>query len=410
MADLIHRPREEPISAKIIDTRQPHRLRVVGGLVIILAGAVVAIGLYERADSKSALVRWTDQQAVPTVMLAKIDTGAAVRPLSLPGAIQADNSAALYARVSGYLRSWSSDIGAHVAAGQVLATIDTPDLDQQLDQGKADLASAEAAEQLADLTAKRWQTLVASQSVAQQAVDEKIGDAVAKKAVAEAARANVRRLEALASFKQIVAPFDGVITARKTDIGALINAGSGGTTQQLFEIADLRKVRIYVQVPQAFTADLRPGLKATFDLPQYPGQQFDATLVSTSQAVALNSRSMQVELQADNATGKLSAGAYCDVHFQVPNDPSVLRLPATALVPNSQGVDVAVVGADDKVALTPVKLGRDFGENVEVVSGLRATDRVIDSPSQTIRTGDPVRIVSTTASSETEGPPQGKGR
>lgn len=398
------------MSAKLIDPRQSHRLRVVGGLVILLAGAVVAIGLHERADSKSALVQWTDQQAVETVMLAKIDTGAAVRPLSLPGAIQADNSAALYARVSGYLRSWSSDIGAHVAAGQVLATIDTPDLDQQLDQGKADLASAEAAEQLADLTAKRWQTLVASQSVAQQAVDEKIGDAVAKKAVAEAAQANVRRLEALASFKQIVAPFDGVITARKTDIGALVNAGSGGTTQQLFEIADLRKVRIYVQVPQALTADLRPGLKATFDLPQYPGQQFDATLVSTSHAVALNSRSMQVELQADNAAGKLSAGAYCNVHFQVPNDPSVLRLPATALVPNSQGVEVAVVGAGDKVVLTPVKLGRDFGENVEVASGLRATDRVIDSPSQTIRTGDPVRIVSTTASSETEGPPQGKGR
>jgi RND family efflux transporter MFP subunit len=375
-----------------VKTPSPRRLRLVGVAALILAGAILARGLTDRAQSKSALVQWTDAQAIPTVALAKVEQGPAFRTLSLPGTIEPYNRAAIYARVSGYLKSWSQDIGAHVTAGEVLASIDTPDLDQQFDQAKADLASAEANEQLADLTARRWRALVASQSVAQQAVDEKAGDAAAKKAVADAARANVRRLEALEAFRSIVAPFDGVITARKTDIGALINAGSGGTGQELFEVADLHKVRIYVQVPQAFTAQLHPGLKARFELPQYPGRPFDATLVTTSNAVDAGSRSMLVELQADNADGTLSAGTYCDVTFEVPGDANVLRLPATALVPVDKGIEVALVGPQDKAVLTPITLGRDFGDTVEVTSGLRATDRVIDSPAETLQTGDAVRL------------------
>ncbi|GGF04936.1 RND transporter MFP subunit [Aliidongia dinghuensis] len=357
----------------------------------MVAGAILARGLIERARTRSALDTWTNDQAVQTVALAKIEQNAAFRTLSLPGTIQPYNRAAIYARVSGYLKSWNEDIGAHVTTGQQLASIDTPDLDQQLDQAKADLASAEANAALADLTAKRWRALVASQAVAQQAVDEKAGDAAAKKAVAEAARANVRRLEALEAFKNVVAPFDGVVTARKTDIGALINAGSGAG-QELFEIADLHKVRIYVQVPQAFTAELHPGLKAKFVLPENPGQPYDATLVTTSNAVDSGSRSMLVELQADNPDGRLAAGTYCEVQFQVPGDPHVVRLPATALVPVDKGVEVAVVGPDDKVAMTPIKLGRDFGDTVEVTAGLKPTDRVIDSPAETLQAGDAVRV------------------
>ena len=375
-----------------VKTPNTRRLRLVGVAALVLAGAILARGLTDRAQSKTELVRWTDEQAIPTVALAKVEQGPASRTLTLPGTIEPYNRAAIYARVSGYLKSWSQDIGAHVTAGEVLASIDTPDLDQQLDQAKADLASAEANEQLADLTARRWRALVASQSVAQQAVDEKAGDAAAKKAIADAAQANVRRLEALEAFKSIVAPFDGVITARKTDIGALINAGSGGTGQELFEVADLHKVRIYVQVPQAFTAQLHPGLKARFELPQYPGRPFDATLVTTSNAVDAGSRSMLVELQADNPDGTLSAGTYCDVTFEVPGDANVLRLPATALVPVDKGVEVAVVGANDKAVLTPITLGHDFGDTVEVTSGLSATDRVIDSPAETLQTGDIVRL------------------
>ena len=380
------------MSAEPITHPSSRGLRLLAMAAFITAGIVLARGLDERAGAKTELVHWTHEQAVPTVALAKVEKGAAFRSLSLPGTIQPYNRAAIYARVSGYLKSWSQDIGAHVTAGQVLATIDTPDLDQQFDQAKADLASAEANEQLAVLTAKRWHALVASQSVAQQAVDEKQGDATAKQAVADAAQANVRRLEALEAFKNIVAPFDGVVTARKTDIGALINAGSGGTGQELFEIADLHKVRIYVQVPQAFSADLRPGLKATFELPQYPGRQFDATLITTSNAVEAGSRSMLVELQAENPKGALSAGTYCNVHFEVPSNPDLLRLPATALVPSDKGIEVAVVGPGDKAVLTPITLGRDFGDTVEVTNGLSAADRVIDSPAETLQTGDPVRL------------------
>ncbi|WP_189042767.1 efflux RND transporter periplasmic adaptor subunit [Aliidongia dinghuensis] len=367
------------------------RLLAFGAAALVVAGAILARGLIERARTRSALDTWTNDQAVQTVALAKIEQNAAFRTLSLPGTIQPYNRAAIYARVSGYLKSWNEDIGAHVTTGQQLASIDTPDLDQQLDQAKADLASAEANAALADLTAKRWRALVASQAVAQQAVDEKAGDAAAKKAVAEAARANVRRLEALEAFKNVVAPFDGVVTARKTDIGALINAGSGAG-QELFEIADLHKVRIYVQVPQAFTAELHPGLKAKFVLPENPGQPYDATLVTTSNAVDSGSRSMLVELQADNPDGRLAAGTYCEVQFQVPGDPHVVRLPATALVPVDKGVEVAVVGPDDKVAMTPIKLGRDFGDTVEVTAGLKPTDRVIDSPAETLQAGDAVRV------------------
>ncbi|MDB5363337.1 MAG: efflux transporter periplasmic adaptor subunit [Rhodospirillales bacterium] len=374
------------------------RLVLCGTAAIAVLVAIAASGIVDRARGKQALVQWTDAQATPTVALAGFQQSDAPRTLALPGTIQPINKAAIYARVSGYLKTWQQDIGANVKAGQTLASIDTPDLDQQLDQGRADLASAEANEQLATLTAKRWHTLVASQAVAQQASDEKAGDAQAKKAVADAARANVRRLEALESFKTIAAPFDGVVTARNTDIGALINAGSG-VGQELFEISDLHKLRIYVQIPQAFSAELRPGLKATFDVPQYPGRSFDATLVTMSNAMNASSRSMLVELQADNAKGELAAGTYCQVHFQLPNG-GALRLPATALIPGNHGTSVAVLGTDNKAMLKPIQLGRDFGDSVEVVAGLSASDRVIDNPPETLVSGQPVQLAAAPATGD----------
>jgi RND family efflux transporter MFP subunit len=216
-----------------------------------------------------------------------------------------------------------------------------------------------------------------------------------QKAIADAAQANVRQLEAMASFKSIVAPFDGVVTQRNTDVGALINAGSGGTVQALFEIADLHRVRIYVQVPQAYTAAVHPGMKATFELPQYPGQQFDASVVTTSNAMDVNSRSMLVELQADNADGKFAQGTYCTVRFQLPADPNTMRVPATALMPANQGVQVAVLGDADKVVLKTVQVGRDLGDAVEVIAGLSPSDRVIDSPPETLQGGDAVQLAAT---------------
>jgi RND family efflux transporter MFP subunit len=363
-------------------------------VALTIAGGVAAYGIIQRAHSAAQVAQWTDQQAIPTVALARLRRGPGVRKVTLPGTIQAYYRAAIYARVSGYLQSWQADIGARVKGGQLLASIDTPDLDQQFAQAKADLATATANAQLAAVTAERWNALVKLQWVSKQTADDKNGSAAATKATMDAASANVKRLEAMEGFKNIVAPFDGVVTARKTDIGALINAGNAG--QELFEVSDMHKVRIYVQVPQAFTAELQRGLQATFEMPQYPGQQFDAKVVTTSNAMELNSRSMLVELQADNADGKLFAGAYCQVHFQLPNNPNEMRVPATALVPADRGAQVAVLGNDGKAVLKPVQLGRDFGDSVEVVAGLSPSDRVIDSPPETLQSGDQVQLATTT--------------
>jgi RND family efflux transporter MFP subunit len=317
--------------------------------------------------------------------------GSAPQVVILPGTIQPFYKAAIYARVNGYLKSWQQDIGAHVAAGQELASIDAPDLDQQLAQGRATLASAKANYDIAVITANRYSVLAKKQVMSQQLADQTSADAAAKKAVMDATEANVRQLEAMQSFKQIVAPFDGVVTLRNTDIGALVNAGNTAG-QELFEVSDLHRVRIYVQLQQAFSAVVRPGLKATFEMPQYPGQKFDATVVTTSSAMNAMSRSMQVELQADNPDGKLLSGAYCRVDFQIPADPNMVRLPATALMPVNRGVQVAVLGPGDNVVLKPIRLGRDFGDSVEVTAGLSPQDRVIDSPLETLQNGDAVRL------------------
>jgi RND family efflux transporter MFP subunit len=384
------------MSPEPFKTPNPRRLLLIGVAALALAAGVAAFGITSRVRSDQEVAQWTDQQAIPTVALAALQRGAPVRDLTLPGTIEAFYRAPIYARVSGYLKSWQVDIGAPVKAGQLLASIDTPDLDQQLEQAKAELGTATANADVAAVTAERWNTLVKSQWVSKQATDDKNAAAAATKATVASASANVKRLEAMESFKDIVAPFDGIVTARKTDIGALINAGNAG--QELFEVSDLHKVRIYVQVPQALSGELRPGLKATFEMPQYPGQQFDATVVTMSNALELNSRSMRVELQADKSDGKLFAGAYAQVHFQLPGDPNMVRVPATALVPANQGVQVAVLCNDNKVVLKPVQIGRDFGDSVEVVAGLAAADRVIDSPPETLQSGDAVQPTATTAS------------
>jgi RND family efflux transporter MFP subunit len=382
------------MSSELIKTPSRRRLLPIGLAALALAGVVAINGIIQRHHNTAQVAQWTGQQAIPTVTLANLQRGPAVRKLTLPGTIQAYNRAAIYARVSGYLQSWQADIGAHVKAGEVLAKIDSPDLDQQFAQAKADLATATANAQLAAVTADRFNSLVKSQWVSKQTGDEKTGAAAATKATMDAASANVNRLEAMEDFKKIVAPFDGVVTARKTDIGALINAGNAG--QELFEVSDLSRVRIYVQVPQAFTAELQPGLKATFEMPQYPGQQFDASVVTTSHAMDPNSRSMLVELQADNSDGKLFAGVYCQVHFELPSGANVVRVPATALVLANQGSQVAILGNDGKVVLKPVQLGRDFGDSVEVVAGLSTSDRIIDSPPETLQSGDRVQLAATT--------------
>jgi RND family efflux transporter MFP subunit len=360
----------------------------------VLAGVVVGYGFIERAESKQKVVQWTDAQAVPTVALAQALPGTPHQTLTLPANIQPFNKAAIYARVNGYVKSWDHDIGSPVKAGQVLATIDAPDLDQQLSQAKATLASVKANEQIATLTANRNNILVQKQIVAQQLADQTAADAKAKEAVVDANEANVRQLEAMQSFKTLAAPFDGVVTARNVELGMLIN--SGGSGQALFEVSDLHRVRIYVQVPQSFSAGLVPGMKATFEMPQYPGVQFDATLSHISRSINANSHSMQVELQADNTAGKFFGGSYSNVHFEMPTDPNLIKIPSTALVTGNQGTQVATLDSNDKVVLKSVQLGRDLGDSVEVIAGLSPSDRIINNPPETLSAGDTVRVAAVT--------------
>jgi RND family efflux transporter MFP subunit len=378
------------------DIKAPSRrsLLTAAAAAILLASVVVGYGFVDRAQSKQEVVQWTNTQAIPTVALAQLIPGSPHQTLTLPGNIQPFNKAAIYARVNGYVKSWDHDIGSPVKAGQVLATIDAPDLDQQLSQAKATLASVKANEQIATLTANRNNILLQKQIVAQQLADQTTADAVAKEAVVDANEANVRQLEAMQSFKTLAAPFDGVVTARNVEIGQLINSG-GGSGQALFEVSDLHRVRIFVQVPQSFSAGLAPGMKATFEMPQYPGVQFDATLSHISQSINATSHSMQVELQADNAAGKFFGGSYCNVHFEVPTPANLVTIPSTALVTGNQDTQVAALDGNNKVVLKSVQLGRDLGDSVEIIAGLTPSDRIINNPPETLVAGDAVRVAAT---------------
>ncbi len=367
------------------------RLRLVAICAVIVALAVAAFGILGRHKDDADLKRWTEDQAVPSVAVISPQRGVGGQELVLPGDIEANFQAPIYARISGYVKMWYQDIGAHVKAGQLLAEIDTPDLDQQLMQVKADLAVAKSNAALAELTAKRWKALLVSNSVSQQATDEKAGNAEALKAQAEAASANLQRVEALENFKRIVAPFDGIVTARKTDIGALITAG-GGTGPELFSVADLHQMRVYVRLPQALSAVLKPGMLTILKLPQYPDQSFTAKLATTSNAVNPDSRTVLAEFIADNANGKLWPGTFAEAHIQLPASPTVLHLPTSALLFRQHGLEVATVDEQGKVTLKPVTLGRDLGTQVEVASGVGPADRVIDDPLDSIADGDIVKV------------------
>src|SRR5882757_3573723 len=386
------------------DIKAPGRrsLLTAATAAFLLASAVVGYGFIGRAQSKQEIVQWTNAQAVPTVALAQLIPSSTHQTLTLPGNIQPFNRAAIFARVNGYVKSWDHDIGSSVKAGQVLATIDAPDLDQQLGQAKATLASVRANHQIASLTANRNNILLEKQIVAQQLADQTTADERAKEAVVDANEANVRQLEAMQSFKTLAAPFDGVVTSRNVELGMLIN--SGGSGQPLFEVSDLHRVRIYVQVPQSFSAGLTVGMKATFEMPQYPGVQFDAALSHISKSINPNSHSMQVELQADNAAGKFFGGSYCNVHFELPVDPNLVKIPSTALVTGNQGTQIAILDSNDKVVLKNVQLGRDFGDSVEVVAGLSPSDRIINSPPETLAAGDAVRVTATTPQTAASAP------
>ncbi|MBA2935580.1 efflux RND transporter periplasmic adaptor subunit [Sphingomonas sp. CGMCC 1.13654] len=366
-------------------------LKKIGIIAVIVALLVVAWGLFSRHRSDSQLKDWTQDQATPNVSVIApkpMDSG---NSLVLPGNVQAYNSAPLYARTNGYVSKWFVDIGSPVKTGQVMAVIDIPDVDQQLAAARADLQTAKANEALASTTATRWTTLLKQDAVSKQESDEKTGDFAAKRAVTNAAAANVSRLVALQGFSRIVAPFAGVVTSRSTQIGQLVSAGAG-TAQPLFTVSDVSKMRIYVRVPQAYSAELKPGLHAQLSLPEYPGRTFDAVMTRTADAVDQQSGTVLVELQAANGDGALKPGAYAQVKFPITGTSGSVVVPASAILYRSDGTLVATVGPGNKAMLHQIKIGRDMGDTLEVTSGLTQRDRLIDSPPDSMENGDPVKI------------------
>ena len=377
---------------------------IAGGV----AAVVVIVGLISRAHDAAEVRTWTATQAIPAVSLVSPAPQSAGAALVLPGALQAFYNAPIYARVPGYVHGWYVDIGARVKTGQLLATIDTPELDQQLIQARADLASAEANVQLARITAGRWTKLLAKDAVSKQESDEKTGDLATKSALVNAAKANVDRLVALKSFARIVAPFDGVVTARKIDIGALVNAGAtAAPNSELFDVAKIDELRLYVHVPQNYSSRIHAGSTATLTVPEYPGRKFVAILNTTANAISDNSGTLLVELLVNNQDGLLKDGDYAQVTFtlegQAAGGVPTLELPSSALLFRREGTQAAVVGPDNHVRLRAVTVGRDLGPTIEIAAGLTTADRVIDNPPDSISEGELVRVVRSQAEPTSEG-------
>lgn len=377
------------VQATPIDAAKLKRAGVIAGVVL---AAVVAAGAASRVMSYRSLAAWTAEQVVPTVNVVK-PKDASVSAMVLPGRIQAWAEAPVYARTSGYLRKWYADIGQEVKAGELLGEIDAPDLDQQLQAATAALATAEAQRTLAETTAARADRLVGQAAVSQQEADQRRSDLAAKTAMRNQAKANVDQLRAMTGFKRLVAPFDGKVISRTTDVGALIAAGQGGGGVPLFTVSDTTKLRIYVNVPQGDAGLISSGLKATFTVPEFSGRSFYAEIARTADAVNTQG-AMLVQLIFDNHEGLLKPGGYAQVSLEIPKTAAAgtVRIPASALLFRREGIAVAVVGADGVVAIRPITIGQDNGAEVEVASGLTRDDSVIDSPMDAIATGDRVKV------------------
>jgi len=363
------------------------------GLASVAVALALTAGLVPRWQGQAALQRRVQAAQVPIVSVVHPRTAAAAHDIALPADVRAYEDAAIHARVDGYLRRWYADIGTAVKAGQLLAEIDAPELADQLRQARADEATAAANYQLASTTARRWQALQATNSVAQQDTDQKVADMDAKAALLAAARSNMQRLTQLTRYTQIRAPFDGVITARNVDAGALIDAGSApGQGRELFHISAGRQLRVYAQVPQDISASVGPGTHAWLTLPQVPGQRYPATVARTTGAIDPVTRSLRVELDVDNQDGRILPGTYAQVHLEVGSAQTGLDLPANTLMFPAGGPTVAVVGADNKLAIRHVVLGRDFGAHVEILSGVQESERVVVNPGDGIAAGMAVRV------------------
>jgi RND family efflux transporter MFP subunit len=380
----------------------PRRLRLVGGVFVCLAIAVVAYGLVSRAAQNSRLHDLTETQALPSVAIVTPTHVQNHAGLDLPGRLEAFIRAPIYARVPGYLKSWKHDIGGKVKAGDLLAEIDTPDLDQQLLQARADLSVSQANAKLAQIGAERWQSLASTDAVAKQDVDTRTFTWNANIAQVKAAQANVDRLVAEEGFKRLIAPFDGIVTARETDIGALINVGAAGGAE-LFVVSETSKLRVYVNVPQNYVPSVPPGTQATITVPEHPGRTYSGTVEASAQAVNPTTGTTLMQIIVDNSAGELMPGDYGGIHLEIPGMTNVLSVPSSALIFDAKGLSIATVAADNRVLLKPVSVERDLGAVVELASGLAPNDRVIQNPPDGIDNGAEVRLTGTTAGDELAG-------
>jgi RND family efflux transporter MFP subunit len=366
-------------------------LSIAGLTLLLIAGVIVMMGITTRKMADAKLREWTESQAVPVVAVALPDTKNKKTSLDLPGRLEAYTQAQMYARVSGYVKRWDVDIGTPVKTGQLLAEIDAPDLDQQIMQAEANLASAKANSVLADATLKRGQSLITNFTISQQDLDQRAADASNRQGLVRAAQANLDRLRVLEQYKRVTAPFDGLVTARATDIGALINAGAGGGPP-LFVVSETRKLRVYVNVPQNYVPSIPVGTKAQIAVPEYPGRTFPATVEASAQAVEVASSTTRMQLVVDNSRNELMTGAFTTVSFDLPHPELSLGVPATALIFDQSGLRVATVNSQNRIVMKPVTIARDLGRQVEIASGLQPDDRVVLNPMDGVAAGDEVRV------------------
>ena len=358
-------------------------------VVLVVLGALV---MFQRRSQFQALAENTETLAVPTVAVIHPLTESRAEDLVLPGTLQAYVESPIYARTNGYLVKWYHDIGSRVNKGDLLADIETPEVDQQLMQAKADLVTAQANEHLSEITEARYSELLKTDGVSKQEVDNATGDLAAKKAIVQSSEANVRRLQELKSFQKVYAPFTGVVTQRNVDIGTLINAGNGGTSQQLFYLAQTDPIRVYVNVPESYAPSIHKGLGAFLELAQYPGQRFQGEVVRTAEAIDLATRTLLTEVDVPNKSGLLLPGGYAQVHLEVHVQGDRLQVPVNALLFRSEGLRAVVIDANHRVRLQALSIGRDYGTSLEVLTGLRPDDWIVLNPPDSIESGEEVRV------------------
>jgi len=379
-----------PDSTPPIPTLSRRGLYIAGISAAIIGVVIIVVGITTRKIADAKLQEWTETQAVPAVAVTLPDTRGKTTTFSLPGRLEAYTQAQIYARVTGYVKDWKADIGTPVKTGQLLAEIDAPDLDQQIMQAEANLASAKANSVLADMTLTRGQSLIKTYAISQQDLDQRAADAANKQGLVRAAQANLDRLRVLEQYKRLTAPFDGLVTTRTTDIGALINAGGGGPP--LFVVSETSRLRVYVNVPQSYVPNIPIGTKAQISVPEYPGRTFPATVEASAQAVDIASGTTRMQLVVDNSHAELMTGDFTNVTFDLPHPEIAINVPASALIFNQSGLHVATVGSDGRIILKQVTISRDLGNEVEIGSGIAADDRVVANPPDGIATGDRVRI------------------